>query len=259
MLNITFKFSCDQNSHTIEAKSSDIISESLRKLLRTRPEYYHKIKIFGLTLEGHKLDQDDSFLEADISDNEVIHVECKFKEQSSGEITYFAEPETEILKKPSGENKTLAELKVCYYVDNINQKVLLFGDKFYNRECSRIEIYVTEDDKKIDTYEYVFDCSGVHYIRLLIKEKISNFSYMFCGCYNLVGIEGELDVSECKDFGWMFGGCSSLQNVDSLSNWNVSKAEDFRCMFYGCASLQNVYGLLNWNTSNVTNFDTMFG
>ena len=57
----------------------------------------------------------------------------------------------------------------------------------------------------------------------------------------------------------MFWGCSSLNDIKPLENWNVSNGTNFEGMFYGCSSLKDIKTLENWNVSNGTNFERMFG
>jgi surface protein len=48
----------------------------------------------------------------------------------------------------------------------------------------------------------------------------------------------------------MFGSCIYLQNIDGLRNWDVSNGKDFSFMFSYCEKLKNIDGLRNWNVSN---------
>ena len=38
----------------------------------------------------------------------------------------------------------------------------------------------------------------------------------------------------------MFYNCESLQNINSLENWNISNMKDVSCMFEYCESLQSI-------------------
>ncbi len=117
----------------------------------------------------------------------------------------------------------------------------------------------------------------------VIVSEITNTSYMFRGCSNLVNLDlSELDTSNVTDMSSMFSSCSSLVNLDlseldtskvrtmyrmffmcySLVNLNISEFKtssvtDMNSMFYGCSSLTNV-DVGGFDTSNVTDMSSMF-
>lgn len=65
-------------------------------------------------------------------------------------------------------------------------------------------------------------------------------------------------INLAKNSCYMFSGCSSLTNIDTLKNWNTQNVTNVKGMFVGCSSLKNIDGLKNWNTENVTNMSSMF-
>jgi len=67
---------------------------------------------------------------------------------------------------------------------------------------------------------------------MIIINKIEDFSKMFKNCSRLIGIRGNIDVSNGNDFSEMFCGCESLFDIEQLKNWNVSKGHNFNYMFY---------------------------
>ena len=85
--------------------------------------------------------------------------------------------------------------------------------------------------------------------------EITNFSSIFMDedAPNNFDIS-EWNVSNGKDFSWMFGGCEKF-NCD-LSNWDVSKGVDFRYMFYHCNEFN--CDLNNWNVNKSRHFNHMF-
>ena len=80
MITVNFTFTFDQKTHSIEAHSNELIREVFMKIVRSRPEYYKKLKIKGMTLNGEKIEQDDTLLEVDVRDNDNILVNCELKE-----------------------------------------------------------------------------------------------------------------------------------------------------------------------------------
>ena len=106
MLTINFTFSCDQRTFPIEVKSTEIIREAYLKFLRTKPEYYKKILFKAMTLEGERLDPDEAFIDADIKNEDVIHILCDFKRTNS-EVG----KEEKVEKNTLDNNNTLNHLK----------------------------------------------------------------------------------------------------------------------------------------------------
>ena len=81
---------------------------------------------------------------------------------------------------------------------------------------------------------------------------------MFGHCKKITTLKAlkNWNVSNGKDFGYMFEECISLINLDGLQNWNVSNGESFRKMFDRCFSLVDIQSLENWGISK--GFDEMF-
>ena len=52
----------------------------------------------------------------------------------------------------------------------------------------------------------------------------------------------------------MFHECSSLSDIKALEKWNVSNGKDFSYLFSWCSSLSDIKVLENWNVSNGNNF-----
>ncbi|CAD7968955.1 unnamed protein product [Amoebophrya sp. A120] len=62
------------------------------------------------------------------------------------------------------------------------------------------------------------------------------------------------DVSGCRDFEGMFGGCEDFDQ--ELNSWDVSKAENLAGMFSGCRDFN--HPLDKWNTENVKDMSDLF-
>ena len=52
----------------------------------------------------------------------------------------------------------------------------------------------------------------------------------------------------------MFSGCSLLSNIESLEKWDLSNGKDFSFIFKECSSLSDIKGIEKWNVSNGNNF-----
>ena len=51
----------------------------------------------------------------------------------------------------------------------------------------------------------------------------------------------------------MFYKCSSLLNIEDISNWNITNINDISYMFYGFSSLKSIPDISKWDISKVTN------
>ena len=87
--------------------------------------------------------------------------------------------------------------------------------------------------------------------------KITDFSDLFYNDFYTLDKDFDIslwDVSNGKDFSYMFYGCEHF-NCD-LSLWNVSNSEDFSYMFFNCANFNS--NLSKWDVTNSDNFKFMF-
>ena len=66
--------------------------------------------------------------------------------------------------------------------------------------------------------------------------QISNMSYIFKDCKNLVDISGicDWDVSNIISMNFMFFSCNSLDDVSDINSWNIGNVTDMSYMFFGC-------------------------
>lgn len=95
---------------------------------------------------------------------------------------------------------------------------------------------------------------------VFFKDKISPVScaYWFNGASNLVTFDGSnLDTSNVTSFHNSFLSCSSIENFDNISDWDMSKVTDTYGMFSKCNNLKSVDGS-NWNLINTENTANMF-
>lgn len=88
-------------------------------------------------------------------------------------------------------------------------------------------------------------------------EGITNLSYMFYGCKNLISINlSGLNTGSAIDMEGMFKDCSSLINMN-LSSFDTKNVTNMWGMFEGCSSLSSV-DVSGFHTENVTDMQRMF-
>ena len=107
---------------------------------------------------------------------------------------------------------------------------------------------------------WINNYAEIKIVKILGQVKSNNMNSWFENCYNLstlIDFEN-LDVSDCKDFSYVFHGCELLTEVSALKNWNVVNGKIFECMFTHCYLLKDISALSNWNVSNGEDFSLMF-
>lgn len=90
---------------------------------------------------------------------------------------------------------------------------------------------------------------------------VSSMAMMCAMCTSLTAENSFLasgwNVSNCREFKYMFYGCSGIVDLTSLVTWRPKKLEDASCMFYGCSSIPYL-DLTDWDMSTCKNFGHMF-
>ena len=103
----------------------------------------------------------------------------------------------------------------------------IFGYKFVENNRNNIELKINGiESKLVKDYELKY---GENNIEIIIKNKITNFEYMFYDCISLKNIEKlkYLDTIDGNNFLGMFSGCESITDIKGLENWNVSNGINF--------------------------------
>lgn len=117
------------------------------------------------------------------------------------------------------------------------------------------------DMRKNTTMSMMFrDATGVTYINTKNWKWSStsvNVTYMFNGCSSLQTIEGieDWDVTNSTSFVYMFMNCRKL-NMD-VSTWRPQKVTNMQQTFSNCSSLTSL-DLSGWNVSSVTTINSCF-
>ena len=157
-------------------------------------------------------------------------------------------------KKPNNYIKAVYLIKK----EDINKKINILNYNQNKKEkiSEFCEIYFNE--KKINfTYEYNFKKEGEYSFTFLFNKKLTDSSYLFNKCSNLISIDlSNFNSEEIKNMKSMFSDCSSLEYLD-LSNFNTNNVEDIGYMFCCCSSLKTL-NLSSFNTKKVYILDALF-
>ena len=129
------------------------------------------------------------------------------------------------------EQNETSEIDLLYEGNDKLEKI--FGEDFVDENQDNIELYINGEKNEL-TSEYELK-KGINNIKLVIKNKLENLSFMFDECKTLKNIDGlkYLNTENCESFESLFNGCSSLTDIKALENWNVSNVTNFRGMFQG--------------------------
>ena len=181
------------------------------------------------------------------------------------------------------EKKEEIIMKLKFEKNNKIKKLRIFGDKFVenNKEFKmyiegkdRVIIYEknnsTQNTEELFTYEMIKSEIDLKDIKNIDLDKdikihlnspniITNLSFMFCNCYNLLTFEAFSNYSNITNMSNMFYNCTSLNSLN-MSKWSVSKVTDINGIFANCKKLdfESFSDISNWDTSNVIDMSYAF-
>ena len=133
------------------------------------------------------------------------------------------------------------------YKTNKKGKQKIFGKNFVEINKKNIELNINGKKNKL-IEEYNLE-EGYNNIKIIIKENLINFGYMFYERETLYNIDElkYLYTDYCNNFSYMFFGCSLLNDIKSLEKWNVSNVTNFSGMFRRCSLLKDIM-LFSWSS-----------
>ena len=141
----------------------------------------------------------------------------------------------------------------------INDSASVGTSNYFLRNCNITDI-VFEDDIEINKAKGLFANYNKIKNVYIGKVKITGESVgaLFDGCSSLESIEGlsNFDTSKVTDMSYMFRGCGRLTSID-VSGLNTSNVTNMQYMFSGCSALTSI-DVSSFNTSNVINMNGMF-
>ena len=163
-------------------------------------------------------------------------------------------------------NENIDEITIIYKIDNSDNKLKVFGEKFVenNKEFCKI-IY---DNKIFDLNEY-FNIDNIDNrnqnkdilnIRLKGISKINDMSTMFYLCTSLLEVPDidKINTNNIKSIESLFDTCISLISLPDISNWNTSNITNMSGLFNNCRSIKSLPDISKWNTKKVIYMSYMF-
>ena len=143
----------------------------------------------------------------------------------------------------------------CY--DKEKKDAFGFDNKLNDKEIiENCELYI--NNKKTDfCFQFKFPEEGNYNIKIILDQPLSNTSFLFYNCKNLISIDlSNFNTSYVEDMKWMFANCTNLTELD-LSNFNTKNVINMGRMFFNCPLLNNL-DISKFNTKNVKYMYSMF-
>ena len=181
----------------------------------------------------------------------LINIETK-KDINNNKIYFlYNYPHTESSEKEHNDNNLsiLEQLNPELYIDNVQKEF----HNYYNFENEGKYNIKIKFNKYLTDTSYMFagckNIISINFIRFK-SSKIQNMKYMFYNCTNLRNANLLLlDTNEVTDMSNMFSNCINLTNLD-LSSFDTKKVTNISSMFENCDNLENLY-LTSFEHSNV--------
>ena len=103
---------------------------------------------------------------------------------------------------------------------------------------------------------FITDKEGKYNIKLKLNKNITDSSYMFSGCENIISINfNNFSTKKITNMKGMFLNCNNLKDIN-LFAFSTKNVTDMSYMFYGCEMI-NSLDLSSFDFKNVKNIDNM--
>ena len=181
--------------------------------------------------------------------------------------TFLKFPLNDLNKK---KNEIIIQIKIDK--NDINKEIyFLDNTDFFDHNCIKVyhgflkelnkyntELYINDDKKEYKKY-FIPEKEGIYTILLKLNISITDCSYMFYKCGNIINIDlSNFDTTNVTNMSNMFAFCYLLRTLSDISKWNTNNVTNMSHMFFECESLKSLPDISKWNTNNVTNMSFMF-
>ena len=178
----------------------------------------------------------------------------------NNKVQFILSLKEKLITKQYNENEIIIE----YNINKDEKEIKIFDYKFVSNNIHKCYIKIENKKRELSEYINIYDLyllnTNILTIFLCDINNITDISYMFYNCKNLLSIENIniLDTSKVKDMSYLFAGCSNLKSLPNISNFITTKVKNMNNMFQNCTSLIELPDISNWNTINVTDMKFMF-
>ena len=155
------------------------------------------------------------------------------------------------------------EMIIKYNIKDIkDSRIRIFGENFV--KINKDNCFLLINEKKYELCEF-YDCKNVNNsetleVDLIEINKISNMSFMFSECNNIIFFDlSKFDTSEIYNINSMFSNCISLKNIpNNFSKFNTINIKYMSYLFSNCEQLENLPDISKWNISKCINISYLF-
>ena len=155
-------------------------------------------------------------------------------------------------------------IEIIYQIKDNQQNLKLFGDNFVKNNINNCKIIIDGNEyelcNNINIADFKYDDSKIFKIQLTGIKNITDMSYMFHKCNNLLSVShlSEINTSKIISMRSMFESCLLLETVEGISDWDIRNVTSIRGFFFNCQSLKIISNISNWDTGNVFEMKDMF-
>jgi len=172
------------------------------------------------------------------------------------------EKKVKLIKEMYDKMEKKEEIFKIKYKIGEEDRVRIFGEKFVKKNKSNFKIminnkliglksFLNKKDLKVENGEFT--------IKLKKINDVSDLSYMFCDCSNLLLPEiSDLNTENVTDMSFMFSQCESLSSLPDISKWDIHNLNNMSYMFDQCSSLTIPPGIPKWKIHNVCDISGLF-
>ncbi len=143
---------------------------------------------------------------------------------------------------------------------DIIAKIYYFDPSAYDSGSHNVTLVWNNDFQSLSNLSYMFkDCNNIVEIKFygFVLANVTTMESMFLNCLNLTSIDfSNFDTTLVTNMAYMFSRCRKLASLN-LSNFNTDIVTNMDNMFSECQILPFL-NLSNFNTSKVTNMSYMF-
>ena len=147
--------------------------------------------------------------------------------------------------------------KEVYFLDNDDNEQ---NEEKHNnlKELNETNTKIIINDKEYKFCKYFIpEKEGLYNITIKFEILLTDCSYMFAGCDNIVYFDlSNFNTSCVTNMSYMFSSCKLIKEID-LSNFDTNNVTDMSYMFQMCINLETL-DLSFFKTTNVTNMKYMF-
>ena len=171
---------------------------------------------------------------------------------------YFNSKNKNTINKYENEIEILVKIKKgdinkdIYFLDNYNSR----HDNLKKLNELNTDLYINDVRYEFQKY-FKPKKEGEYIIKLKIKINLTNCSYMFAECENIINIKFiRFNIKYVTNIKYMFYRCTNIKNIN-FSAFNTKNVIDMSNLFHGCKNLLNL-DLSSFDTLKVTTMDEMF-